>query len=470
MELILEMELMMTGEKNKDLRSEEQSSFIANKKFGFKNIQREGNSSQKSVAEILQDSRPLVYPDLEFDNQNTSTAIENRPALVKLSTPHIKNRGKLRFDRSTKNGEFCIDAFILEAPSGDNCQLIDAIVQRMVLLGHLSAAKLRVRSALRILEKEVSKSEDPTLPQTCKQEFAAVIESIESWINDHPSFNWIAFGLLLALAFFWLFAGQKVFSFTVPELEYIGVSTVIYLILMGAFFLLIALDLQTAKQEMSLKAHEKFHHTLNRIQSTIVQVNLSVLSNNKQISQEEYDKQSEIHTMPPEGFIRHVDEVLGTKEAVSSLLGIITARIKTIDTAIKHHHREQQQSRRKIMAAGGAFFVSFALFEIIESVAHHHHLKEKEDANSLLHYLLQKNQLQQNADKTTPALQSHNIGATEYNLVQSTPDAFDNSFHPADLSSSAWVLLITLIVTVVIMLLSFRNATSEGELNHKHHE
>jgi hypothetical protein len=287
------------------------------------------------------------------------------------------------------------ESYVLEVTQNNeqiNQPYVTAILLRMQLLGEILGIKRELAVFLKHTHKqakihdgkgnkdwqsevvkELVGAQQAPWHQTileCGYKLENLIAPYLYWIKSSGLLFITLLTILVVTSFVWLFDNNGL------NFSGWGTVTVILMIVLAILFFLVAFNFQTLEDRWKMYLHEETQERLSNMQVRLTQFNLNVQANNT-INNIGY-------TWLPEGYIRHIDEVMQTKEAVNSLESTIKARIKAVNAGVHHIREAQQKSRKVTLAAGSAIFTGFFAHEVGESVLHHAHLKSWADPMTFL--------------------------------------------------------------------------------------
>lgn len=341
----------------------------------------------------------------------------------------------------------------------------DALLLRFKLLGEVAAIKRELAELLRETYTEQTDVQDQALhcvqcryPKLGKfgQQLLGAAYRFEHSIarlmalHSAQSSGWLIGLMLLALLVVasasWLLPVHW-FSWWLPIAPATVAAGVALLLALGVF--LVGFNCRTMEDRLEAHRHEELEEKLRGALARLAQFNVSVQVGNVQDG-------AGVQAVP-EGFIRQIDELFKTHEAVHSLESTIKSRLDTVGESLRELRTKQRKSRRMILAAGGAIFTGFFAHEVGMSVLEYQHLSTKTDSHHLLVWLNDQ------AHTPKPIPVGHDLTART-----KTEMAYDERFGHHALDGMGWVLFITLLFTVCVAVLAMRKS-EDDETHHGGH-
>ncbi len=244
-----------------------------------------------------------------------------------------------------------------------------------------------------------------------------------------------------------------------------------------ALFALLALNFKNIEDRVHDKILEEANAKLSNILSELTQTNANVASLNT-------NPEPAGHV--PEVLLRHFDEVLHVKEAVTGLEKVILARQRNVSAQVSHIKEHQERARRAATAAAGGVFTGFFTFEVGERVFKFMHLIHGQDERSMFFWLTTEAQQFANPDlvnaqKRLPPelLEAYKNcvadGGKGCTTVQQTlspvqiREHFMKQYQQSEMHAYGLLLAITLVVSLIAAAIGWRKPAEEQAGTHGGH-
>lgn len=251
----------------------------------------------------------------------------------------------------------------------------------------------------------------------------------------------------------------------------------ITLVAQVGLFALLALNFKNIEDRVHDKILENANFKLGKILSELTQTNANVAS---------------LNTIPepaghvPEMLLRHFDEVLHVKDAVTGLEKVILARQRNVAAQVSHVKEHQERARRAATAAAGGVFTGFFTFEVGERVFKFMHLIHGQDDRSMFFWLTTEaghftNPDLVNTQKRLPPelLESYKNciadGGKSCTTVQQTlgpgqiREHFLKHYQQSEMHAYGVLLAITLVVSLIAAAIGWRKPAEEQAGGHGGH-
>lgn len=186
-------------------------------------------------------------------------------------------------------------------------------------------------------------------------------------------FIWITGVLVIVDLLFYLLAPRRPHFF-----ETQATTLILMLVFLAICFVLLALNFKDKGDRAKNKVYEKTNRRLSDVLSELTQTNANVASLN--IFPKPIGQASEM-------LLRHFDQVLHVKEAVTGLEKVILARQRDVAALVFRVKEHQEHARRAATAAAGGIFTGFFTFEVGERVFKFMHLIHGQDERSMFFWL-----------------------------------------------------------------------------------
>jgi hypothetical protein len=249
------------------------------------------------------------------------------------------------------------------------------------------------------------------------------------------------------------------------------------LVFLAAFFALLALNFKNKNDRAEDQILQETNKRLGEILSELTQTNANVASSNTHPRATGY---------VPELLLRHFDEVLHTKEAVTGLEKVILARQRDVAAQVHHVKEHQERARRAATAAAGGVFTGFFTFEVGERVFKFMHLIHRQDERSMFFWLTTEAQQFANPDlvnaqKRSPPelLEAYKNcvaeGGKNCTTVQQTlsptqiREHFLKQYQHSEMHAYGVLLAITLAVSLIAAAIGWRKPAEEQAGGHGGH-
>lgn len=218
-------------------------------------------------------------------------------------------------------------------------------------------------------------------------------------------------------------------------------------ILLTGFFL-VASNFRPLASKVEEKLVERLDHGIASIASDLMQSNLSVAALHIRLG-------NKIDPTPvPEYVLREMDDALHIKHTMASLEKVMQARQRHVQSSIHHLKEQQQRARRAVTAGAGGIFVGYFTYEAGEAVLKYIHVAGRADDRDL-HYWLQTDATHQTR--------------TEQPSSSKIEEVYKDRFHHHELLGQAWLLTITLTVSLLAGWLGWRKPPEEQAGGHGSH-